>query len=88
MCLYYRMVHSFSNQAYQRPKVRCCLTNSTTSCFKKLFASTLQGIDPEKDPNKLDITDPRHPLNVRRREGARKAGGGVGGSHSTGRKHE
>ncbi len=35
-----------------------------------------KGIDPEKDPNKLDLTDPRHPLNVRRRKELAGSGGG------------
>jgi hypothetical protein len=36
-----------------------------------------KGIDPEKDRNALDLNDPRHPLNERRRE-----------NNTVGRKHE
>ena len=33
----------------------------------------LQGIEPEKDPYSLDLHDPRHPMNIRRREESKKS---------------
>jgi hypothetical protein len=61
------MHHVLKNEVAHAPQVGSAAPPPT--CTARLaHGRKLQGIDPELDPNRLDLYDPRNPLNERRRK--------------------